>query len=247
MATQIIVPDLEGIHNRDPLASAARLRKSGTYKDLSTVIVCPTRGMIPATVVQSWMGMMRPMNQRVIGPIFIQEMEVGEAYCAALDLILSNPGFESYQFMLTVEEDNCPPPDGLMKLYEAIEGQVDGRKYDCVGGLYWTKGEGGQPMIYGDPNVYPKSFLPQIPEPEIVQPANGLGMGFNLWRLSMFREGKIEKPFFKTLQQVNPGQGVQAYTQDLYFFEKAGRYGYTFACDTRVRVGHFDAQSSIMW
>lgn len=247
MEPKIIVPDLAGHHNKDLLASAARLTKSGTYRDLSTIIICPTRGMIPAMVVQSWMGLMRPMNQKVIGPIFIQGMEVGEAYCAGIDMILSNAELASYKYILTIEEDNMPPPDGLMKLYESIEGKVDGVKYDCVGGLYWTKGEGGQPMCYGDPKVFPKNFIPQIPQPDTVTEANGLGMGFNLWRMSMFKDGKLEKPYFKTLQEFTAGVGSKAYTQDLYAFERMAMHGYRFGCDSRVKVGHLDVTSGIVW
>jgi hypothetical protein len=187
------------------------------------------------------------MNQKVVGIIFIQGMEVGEAYCAALDMILGNPELASYKYLLTIEEDNCPPPDGLLKLYESIEGKVDGIKYDCVGGLYWTKGEGGQPMCYGSPKVFPKNFIPQMPQPETVTECNGLGMGFNLWRLQMFKDGKIEKPFFKTLQNFTPGVGTAMMTQDLWFFANACKYGYRFGCDSRVRVGHYDINSQITW
>jgi len=140
-----------------------------------------------------------------------------------------------------------PPPDGLLKLYESIEGEVNGVKYDCVGGLYWTKGEGGMPMIYGDPQVMPKNFIPQMPTLEGVQEANGLGMGFNLWRMQMFLDAKIPKPLFKTLQDFTPGVGAKAYTQDLYFFENAAKFGYRFACDTRVKVGHLDVLTGIVW
>ena len=244
---KIIIPDGSGFHNQDLERSNARLKKSGSYRDLSTIIICPTRGMIPATVVGSWLQIIRPMNQKVVGPIFIQGMEVGEAYCAALDMILANPELVTFKYLLTIEEDNMPPPDGLMKLYEAIEGEVNGKKYDCVGGLYWTKGEAGQPMCYGSPSVMPKNFIPQIPQPETLTDANGLGMGFNLWRMSMFTGGKLPKPFFKTLQEFQPGVGSRVYTQDLYFFENAGKLGYQFACDSRVRVGHLDVQTGIVW
>lgn len=247
MTPQIIVPNLEGLHNNDLERSNERLAKAGAYQDLSTIIICPTRGTIPATVVQSWMNLMRPMNQKCIGPIFIQGMEVGEAYCSAIDMILANPQLAEFKYILTIEEDNMPPPDGLLKLYESLEGKVDGIKYDCVGGLYWTKGEAGQPMCYGDPKVFPKNFIPQMPKPETVTEANGLGMGFNLWRMSMFTDGKLEKPYFKTLQEWSPGVGSRAYTQDLYHFEMAAKYGYRFACDARVRVGHFDINTGITW
>ena len=40
--------------------------------------------------------------------------------------------------MLTLEDDNLPPPDGLLRLYESIEAGP----YDAVGGLYWTRATG---------------------------------------------------------------------------------------------------------
>lgn len=247
MQPQIVVPDYGGKHNQDLRVSAQRLETSQSYKDLSTIIICPTRGVIPAKIVQSWMGMMRPMNQKVIGPLFAIGLEVGEAYNQLIQMILDNPDLSKWKYILTIEEDNAPPPDGLLKLYEAIEGKVDGQKYDVVQGIYWTKGEGGQPMIYGDPKVMPKNFIPQMPRTDTIQEANGLGMGFNLWRIEMFKDSKIPKPWFKTITEYVPGQGARAYTQDLYFFENAGKLGYRFACDTRVKVGHYDLAADMMW
>lgn len=241
MEPQIVMQNLEGYHNQNPLITEARLERAKSYKDLSTIIICPTRGQIPAKVVQSWMGLIRPMNQKVIGPIFAIGMEVGEAYNQLIRMILGNPELSKWKYLLTIEEDNMPPPDGLLKLYESIE------DYDVVGGLYWTKGEGGQPMIYGNPKVYPKNFIPQVPLPETVQSANGLGMGFNLFRLDMFKDKKIPEPWFKTVQEYVPGQGTKQFTQDLYFYENAGKQGYKFACDTRVKVGHYDYSADLVW
>lgn len=238
---------MEGAHNVDVEAANRRLKKSGTYRDLSTVIICPTHGLISATIVQAWMGLIKPMNQRVVGPIFIQGMEVGEAYEAALTMILDNPELSTYKYILSIEEDNAMPPNGLMQLYESIEGEVDGNKYDAVGGLYWTKGIEGQPMCYGSPYEMPKNFIPQMPAPETVTPCNGLGQGFTLYRMAMFQSGKIERPFFKTLQTFIQGQGTQMMTQDLFFFERAGKLGFRFACDSRVRVGHWDQANFQMW
>ena len=101
-------------------------------------------------------------------------------------------------------------------------------------------------MIYGDPKVMPRNFIPQLPNMEI-KPANGLGMGFNLWRLDMFKDKKLRTPWFKTQQEIIPGKGVKVYTQDLYFYEDALAYGYKFACDTRVKVGHYDYVNDMMW
>lgn len=241
MQPQIVLPNYEGEHNSRN-NTLGRLEKGKTYQDLSTIIICPTRGQVPAKVVQSWMNLMRPMNQKVIGPMFAIGLEVGAAYNNMIGQILANPELSKWKYILTIEEDNMPPPDGLLRLYENID------KYDVVGGLYWTKGEEGQPMIYGDPKVMPKNFIPQIPQPDALQEANGLGMGFNLWKLKMFKDKRLEfGEWFKTEQSYNPGVGSKAYTQDLYFFEKAGALGYKFACDTRVKVGHYDINTDTVW
>lgn len=241
MQPQIVVPNFGGEHNKDLEKANERLTKAQSYKDLSTIIICPTRGMISAKVVQSWMGLMRPMNQKVIGPLFAIGMEVGAAYNSMIEMILQNPELSKWKYVLTIEEDNMPPPDGLLKLYESMD------EYDVVGGLYWTKGEGGQPMIYGDPKVTPVNFIPQMPINEGVQQANGLGMGFHLFKLDIFKNEKLQKPWFRTVQEFTPGAGGRSYTQDLYFYENAGKLGYKFACDTRVKVGHYDAEMDIIW
>ena len=240
MKPQILVPDNVGVNNSGDYVS--RLQKSKTFRDLSTVIVCPTRGLIPARIVQSWQGLIRPMNQKVMGPIFMENMEVGEAYNSVIKMILENPELSTFKFLLTIEEDNAPPADGLIKLYESID------DFDAVGGLYWTKGEGGQPMCYGNPAVMPLNFIPQIPQPDAITPCNGLGMGFTLFRMEMFKDKRFDYGnWFVTKQEVVPGGGAQVFTQDLWFFNKARDLGYKFACDARVHVGHFDALNQMMW
>lgn len=239
MKPQIVIPDFKGIHNSNPEQTAERLKKAKSYKDLSTIIVCPTRGTIPAKVVQSWINLIRPMNQKVLGPMFAIGLEVGEAYNQVITSIMANPELAKFKYLLTIEEDNCPPPDGLLKLYESMD------RYDVVGGLYWTKGEGGQPMIYGDPKVMPKNFIPQVPITNTVQECNGLGMGFNLFKIDMFK--KMKAPWFKTLQEYDPDKGSKVYTQDLYFYENAAKEGYRFACDNRICVGHYDYENDTMW
>ena len=232
----------QGIHNKDLDGSIDRLSKGKTYRNLSTIIVTPISGdppMLPAKVYfDSWANLMTPMNQQVFR-LPIIGMDVGDAYNKALEMILENPVLSKFKYILTLEHDNLPPPDGLLKLYESMD------KFDVVGGLYWTKGEVGQPMIYGDPQIYPKNFIPQIPKPESLQECNGLGMGFTLFKLSIFN--KIPKPWFKTLQEYDINKGASAATQDLYFFQNAAREGFKFACDTRVKVGHLAIAEGVVW
>jgi hypothetical protein len=228
-----------GYNNENIEQMRQRLENSGSYKDLSTIIICATRGVIPAKVVQSWMGLIRPMNQKVIGPLFAIGMEVGAAYEAMFEMVVNHPEFSKWKYILTIEEDNIPPPDGLLKLYENMD------RFDVIGGLYWTKGELGQPMIYGDPGVMPKNYIPQPPRPGQIQHCNGLGMGFNLFKIAMLN--KIPKPWFKTLQEYDRTTGARIYTQDLYFYERAAKEGLRFACDNRVLVGHYDIDRDMIW
>lgn len=238
MIPKELIHDDVGVHNSHLDTSVKRLIKGNTYRDLSTIWITPTRGQLKPRVVTSWMTLMRPMNQQFIGPCFIEGDEVGVAYQKAFDMVLDHPELSKYRYVLTVEEDNLPPPDGLLKLYESIE-----QGYDCVGGLYWTKSEVGQPMIYGDPRVFPRNFVPQVPRLGEVQEANGLGMGFNLWRIESFKSKlrDMPKPWFKTVQEVS-----KQYTQDLWFYQEAAKFGFRVACDTKVLVGHMDS-NGIVW
>lgn len=207
----------------------------GLYRNLSTVWVTPTRGTCSTRVAFSWQNVMGAPNS-ALAKMCVEGFEVGKAYNEAITAILSNPALSKFQYVLCVEEDNGPPPDGLLKLYESIQ------KFDAVGGLYWIKGEGGVPMIWGDPKE-PGSFVPQSPIENSLQECNGLGMGFTLFRLDMFRNPGFEfGQWFKTLSEKG-----QFMTQDLYFFQKAKELGYKFAVDTRVKVGHFDQVNGVFW
>ena len=219
--------------------SAARLFKGNTYRDLSTIWITPTRGSIPPRVVSSWMGLMRPMNQPFLGPLFFEQDEVGVAYQKGFDMVLEHPELSKWKYILTVETDNLPPSDGILKLYQSIE-----EGYDCVAGLYWTKGEGGQPMIYGDPTIMPRNFIPQVPQVDTLQHCNGLGQGFNLWRIESLKTKlkDLEKPWFKTIQEKNA-----QWTQDLWFYNEAAKYGFKVACNTACKVGHLDVNTGVVW
>lgn len=228
-----------GYHNLNPETNK-RLSKSKSYEDLSTICIVPCVGGIPPKIVQSWRGMMTPMNQRFI-MIMVEKMEVGQAYSTTIEQILANPELSKWKYILTMEHDNAPPPDGLLKLYENMD------KYDGIGGLYFTKGEAGQPMSYGRPNSFPVNFIPFMPDPETVTPCRGIAMGFSLFKMEMFKDKRLPRPLFETKQEYIPGVGAQAYTQDLAFCEAAGKLGYKFAVDSRVKVGHYDYSTDFMW
>lgn len=227
-----------GIHNSDLSKSGSRIMHGGSWKKQRVIVIFPAAASIPTRVAFSHWNLIFPPNQAVFRMLALG-LEVGEAYSNAIEQVLADPNLSQWEYILTLEHDNMPPNDGLLKLIEAMENHPE---YACIGGLYWTKGEGGVPQIWGDPKDPVLNFRPQPPVPGQLVECCGTGMGFNLFRLSMFKDSKLRKPWFKT---VAGKEGVG--TQDLFFWGDARKYGYRCAIDCSVLVGHFDAASDIIW
>jgi hypothetical protein len=166
-----------------------------------------------------------------------------------IKMILGHPELSKWKYVLTLEDDNLPPPDAHIRLLESIEWGG----YDAVSALYFTKGEVNMPMAYGDPDEYRRTgvldFRPRNVAEAVkagqVMSVNGIAMGCALWKMSLFRE--IPPPWYVTVADVMPGKGVQAMTQDLFFCERAVRSGKRFATDCRVKVGHMNMEDGVIY
>lgn len=238
MTAQLIVQDVGGMHNSQPDKTRARLLQGGTWKQQRVIVIIPAANTIASKVALSHWNLIFPPNQGVFRFLALG-MEVGEAYSSAIENILAEPNLSQWEYILTLEHDNMPPCDGLLKLVESMEKHPE---YSCIGGLYFTKGEGGCAQIWGDPRDSLPNFRPQVPIENTVQECCGTGMGFNLFRIKMFKDERLRKPWFKTLAS---SEGVG--TQDLYFWGDARKHGHRCAVDTRVKVGHYDLQGDIVW
>ena len=198
-------------------------------------MVLPAAATIPSKVALALWCLAFPPNNASHRMLALGQ-EVGEAYSNAIAEILANPELSTWEFILTVEADNIPPFDGVIKLIKDMEAHPE---YACIGGLYWTKGYEGVPQIWGDPRDPALNFRPQVPIPNSLQECCGTGMGFNLWRMSMFKDERLRRPWFRTLKG---DEGLGVGTQDLYFWSDARKYGYRCAIDTSVQVGHYDLE-----
>lgn len=232
--SKIIMQDVGGIHNKDPAGARARIIKGGSWKQQRIVVVLPSASLIPAKVALSHWNLGFPPNNGVVR-LLAQGLEVGDAYSTAIKAIIEHPELSKWEYLLTIEADNMPPFDGVLKLLERMEANPE---FDCIGGLYFTKGPGGQPQIWGDIKDPIPNYRPQPPRLDggLIE-CWGTGMGFNLWRLKMFKDPKLRQPWFVTLKG-QAGQGMA--TQDLYFWADARKYGHRCAIDCSVRVGHYD-------
>jgi len=235
----LIVQDFGGEHNRDLAKTSARLIKGSSWKKQRIVVILPAADTMSTKVALTHWNLIFPPNNGVLR-ILAQGMEVGHAYSEAIQGILDHPDLSQWEYILTLESDNTPPQDGVIKLLEKMEAHPE---FACVGGLYFTKGEGGCAQIWGDPKDPVLNFRPQVPDVNggLVE-CCGTGMGFNLWRISMFRDERLRRPWFKTLAGA---EGVG--TQDLYFWGDARKYGYRCAIDCSVRVGHYDINTDTNW
>lgn len=239
MNPSFTIQDMQGRHNADGDATYARLMKGASWKKQRIIMLIPASSTIAAKVYLNHMNLIFPPNQGVV-KILAEGMEVGHAYSAGIENILAHPDLREWEFLLTCEHDNTIPSDGVLRLLEQMEAHPE---FACIGGLYFTKGEGGVAQIWGSKADPVMNFRPQVPDPagRLVE-CWGTGMGFNLWRLSMFRDWKGPKPFFQTKASA-AGVG----TQDLAFWGEAQKLGYRCAIDCSVKVGHLDVSTGIVW
>ncbi len=229
-----------GRHNADLDATVSRIDRDAAWKDLSTIMLTPTGHAVSMRVVAAWENMITSPNNRFVR-LTGMNMEVGESYTRMIESILAHPDLSTWKYILTREHDNAMPPDGFVALARQMETH---QELAALGGLYFTKGPGGCAQIWGDPAEHPMNFRPQKPDPNgKIKECNGTGMGFTLFRLSMFKDSKLRRPWFKTVASVTEGVG----TQDLYAWSDFRKHGYRCAVDCSVRVGHYSASDDVMW
>lgn len=238
MKPQLVTTDFAGAHNADLAHTTARLLRGGSWKRQRVVMILPADAMIPAKCALAMWNLAFPPNNGVVR-ILAQGMEVGDAYSSAIDQILANTELAQWEYLLTCEHDNLPPSDGVLQLIARMEAHPE---FACIGGAYFTKGEGGVFQAWGDPKDPVLNFRPQVPIAGELIEVCGTGMGFNLWRLSMFRDERIRKPWFRTIAGK---EGIG--TQDLSFWSEARKYGYRCAIDCACLVGHYDVNADMVW
>jgi hypothetical protein len=236
--SEIVTATEAGRHNADLHSATSRIIEGSTWKKTRVIVMIPSANAIPAKIALALWNLSFPANQGVFRMLLLGQ-EVGEAYSNGIQQVLDHPELREFEYLVTVEHDNMPPPDGILKLIKRIENHPE---MAAISGLYWTKGEAGVPQIWGDINDPVMNFRPQAPKPGELVECWGLGMGFCIYRLSMFKDPKIEKPWFKTVQD-HTGTG----SQDLVFWGKARGAGYRCGVDCDVLVGHYDQIKDIVW
>lgn len=236
MSGQLVVQDFAGFWNGEFEQGRSRVHIGKSWKRQRIIVVIPSGESLPAKVALSIWNLGFPPNNPVMR-ILAMGMEVGEAYSNAIEGILAEPSLADWEYVLTCEHDNLARPNSVLKLLERMEEHPE---LHCISGLYFMKGEGGYPQIWGDPNDPLMNFRPQRPVNGELVECCGVGMGFALWRLSMFRDSRLPRPLFKTEQ-------FPQMSQDLAFWANARPLGYRCAVSCDVKIGHLDSATGIVW
>src|SRR5262245_3319430 len=104
---QLVCTDLAGAHNSDLEKTGARLMQGGSWKRQRVIVIIPAGDTIPAKVYLSHLNLGFPPNNGVYRLLAVGQ-EVGEAYSNAIEFILANPELRTWEYILTIEHDNCP-------------------------------------------------------------------------------------------------------------------------------------------
>lgn len=235
---QLIVTDLTGHHATNMSETVSRLQRGGSWKKQRVVVIIPSAEMISVTVMMALWNLAFPPNNGVVKIAALGD-EVGVAYSNAIESILNHPDLSKWEYVLCIEHDNVVPPDGVVRLVERMEQHPE---FAAIGGLYFTKGPGGCAQIWGDVKDPLINYRPQIPDPTggLVE-CYGVAQGFTMFRLDLFKDSRLRRPWFKTL---NGKEGLGMSTQDLYLWNDLRQYGYRCAIDCSVKVGHQDIDGS---
>ena len=143
MKPQLVIQEMGGAHNSNLDEVSARIIKGGSWKKQRIVVILPAADVIPAKVALAYWNLAFPPNNGVVR-ILAQGMEVGDAYSTAIEGVLQHPELSKWEYVLMIEHDNAPPPDGVVKLVERLE---EHKEFSAISGLYFTKGHGGVPQI----------------------------------------------------------------------------------------------------
>jgi GT2 family glycosyltransferase len=239
MKPVLITQDFQGQNSANYSYTVEKLTKAALWKRQRIAVVIPAGQSIPALVYLNHMNLMFPLNNQMRW-ILAQGMEVAAAYQAAFEEIVNDQELCQWEYILTLEHDNTPPADGLLKLIGHMDQHPE---FSAISGLYFSKGPEGVAQIWGDMNDPMPNLRPQPPDPkEGLKECRAIGMGFTLFRMNMFRDGRIPKPWFATVRDQ-----YEAYTQDIFFWMNAVKYGYRCAVACDVRVGHYDEKANKIW
>jgi hypothetical protein len=110
------------------------------------LIGTPTTGTIRMEWAAARYGMVIPANYSNVSMVQYTHGFIPLRYTIAdaQNMIVQEAVTKGYEFLLLIEHDTMPPPDALIRFNQYMRD----KKYPVVSGLYFTRSDPAEPMIY---------------------------------------------------------------------------------------------------
>lgn len=193
-------------------------------------IAIPTLGRpIPLQWALNFKSMSPPINFNCDFNIIVGK-EIGHARNALAKAAIER----GCKYIFFLGDDVVAPPHTLRQLIYRMENAPG---VDVVGGVYCAKADPPAPLVFNG-NGAGSYWDWKIGE---FFKCTGLGMDCTLIRTEIF--SKLEEPWFKTVdvdKHIDGENGMEAWTEDLYFLKKVGDVGGGIYCDASIICDHWD-------
>ncbi len=134
---------------------------------------------------------------------------------------------DNSKYIFFIDSDVYVPPNGFAYLLQSSE--------DIVTGIYWTKVEPPEPVLYKELKMGPYFDFPKNSLFEV----QAAGLGCCLIKTEIFEH--VPRPWFAYKLKEGEDKELQV-TEDFYFFIKARKYGYKLWCNSNVLCYHLKEQ-----
>jgi hypothetical protein len=196
---------------------------------MSTLIAIPMKeNSLTSEFVANFYRTATPIGVRATLMFYVRgSKDIGEVRQEIVEDALKH----DYDRVLFIDSDIILTPHTFIKLFNSGK--------DMVTGVYYTKSEPSQPVIFkktGD------GCYVNYPKDEIVE-IESAGLGCCLIKTEIFKtlRTKGEETFFK----LNPISVKNFEGEDFFFFNLCKKHGIKLWCDTSLQVGHIDKDNNI--
>ena len=206
------------------------------FKDIRTLIGTPTRGLLSAHWILSFLKQSHPVNTSIDYKFII-----GKDVDTARNELAQEAIKLGAEYLIFIDDDVIIPPNTITKLTNLAD-----QGKDIVGGVYYTKQIPPEPLIFKGRGT---GCFKNWKIGEIIENVDGVGMGLTLLRTEIFK--KIKKPWFKTIESsrklTSEGNLFYSVDESLYFCNKAISKGFQINVDTSIQGIHFDHKSNTFY
>lgn len=206
------------------------------------LVATPTLGNVRMEWVGARYGQIIPINWSMV--MMTQSMNsyvpVRFQVADAQNLIVKEAIEKEFEWLLLIEDDTCPPPDAFIRFNKYIREN----KYPVVSGLYYTKGNPSEPLIFRGRGT---SFYDNWKMGDKVW-VDGVPTGCLLIRVKLLKAMWDESPEYTTHVGGQLTRQVFETPNKIWFDEERGQYNTLagtsdlFWC-TRVMKGKYFAKA----